>query len=46
MIALGLLEQLVVVVVHIESDETIRIISMRKADRHETNLYFQNVTGF
>ena len=42
MIALGLLDAIVVLVVHVESDDTVRIISMRKADRNETNLYYQN----
>jgi uncharacterized protein len=42
MIALGLLDAIVVVVVHIEGDDIVRIISMRKADRYETNVYFQN----
>ncbi|MCB1674500.1 MAG: BrnT family toxin, partial [Pseudomonadales bacterium] len=43
MIALGLLKALIVVVVHVEDDQTIRIISMRKANRHESNLYYQNL---
>ncbi|MBL0229529.1 MAG: BrnT family toxin [Moraxellaceae bacterium] len=43
MIALGLLKTLIVVVVHVEDDETIRIISMRKANRDETNLYYRNI---
>ena len=43
MIALGLLKTLVVVVVHVEDDQTIRIISMRKANRDETNIYYQNI---
>jgi len=43
MIAVGLLDSLVVLIVHVESDETVRIISFRKADKHETNLYFQNI---
>ena len=43
MIALGLLKALIVVVVHVEDDQTIRIISMRKANRHETTLYYQNL---
>ncbi len=43
MIAMGLLDSLVVIVVHVESDSTIRIISMRKADKYETNLYYQNL---
>lgn len=41
LIGIGLLDCLVVLVVHVESDEAIRIISMRKADPHETSLYFQ-----
>ncbi|MCC6374946.1 MAG: BrnT family toxin [Moraxellaceae bacterium] len=36
----GLLRALVVVVVHVENDHTIRIISMRKATKNESNLYF------
>ena len=43
MIALGQLDAVVVVVVHVENDESIRIISLRRADKHETNLYFQNL---
>lgn len=43
MIAIGLLDSLVVLVVHVESDEEIRIISMRKAEHHEADLYFHNV---
>lgn len=46
MIGVGMLDTLVVVVVHVEADETIRIISMRKADRDETNLYYQNAGYF
>jgi len=46
MIGVGLLDYLVVLIVHIESDDTIRIISMRKADGHETDLYYQNVGYF
>jgi uncharacterized DUF497 family protein len=43
MIGIGLLETLVVLIVHVESDVTIRVISMRKADSDETDLYYQNV---
>ena len=43
MIAMGLLDSLVVIVVHVESDRTIRIISIRRADKYETNLYYQNL---
>lgn len=42
MIGIGLLDFLVVLIVHVESSEEIRIISMRKADRYETDLYYQN----
>jgi uncharacterized DUF497 family protein len=46
MIGVGLLDCLVVLIVHVESDETIRIISMRKADDKETDHYYQNVGYF
>ena len=46
MIAMGLLDTLVVVIVHVESDNTIRIISIRKADKNETNIYYQNLGTF
>lgn len=42
MIGIGLLGALVVLVVHVESDQTVHIISMRKADTDETNLFYQN----
>ena len=42
MIGIGLFNAVVVVIVHVEvSDDEIRIISMRKATRHETELYYQ-----
>lgn len=41
-ITLGLLGDEVVVVVTTEDDEEIRVISMRKADRHEQKIYFEN----
>lgn len=37
---MGLLDLAVVVVCHTESESEIRIISMRKAERHETELFF------
>lgn len=43
MIGIGLLNGLVVLIVHVESDDEIRIISMRKADRDETSLYYRNI---
>ena len=42
MIGIGQLGALVILVVHVETDDTIHIISMRKADRDETNLFYQN----
>jgi len=46
MIGIGLLDFLVVLIVHVESDEEIRIISMRRADSDETDLYYQNTGTF
>lgn len=42
-ITLGLLKTTVVVIVHTEQPEVIRIISMRKATRYEENNYFAQV---
>lgn len=42
MIGIGLLDFLVVLIVHVESNEEIRIISMRKATSDETDLYYKN----
>ena len=41
-IALGLLQVLVVVIVHTETETEIRIISMRKATKHEQKLYYES----
>ena len=46
MIGIGLLDCLVVLIVHVESDETIRIISMRKADSDEIDLFYKNAGYF
>lgn len=43
LITLGLLQGMVVVVIHAEEESLIRIISMRKADKHEQKLYFQSL---
>ena len=46
MIGIGLLDYLVVLIVHVEDDKTIHIISMRRADSNETDIYYQTaVTG-
>ena len=42
-VTLGLLEDRVVVVVHTETDEEIRIISIRKAGKNEQILFFRNL---
>lgn len=46
MIGIGLLETLVVLIVHVESDDSIRIISMRKAESDETDLFYRNTRYF
>ena len=46
MIGIGQLDYLVVLMVHVESDESIRIISMRKADSDETDLFYKNAGYF
>ena len=46
MIGIGSLDYLIVIIVHVETDDTVRIISMRKADNDETNLYYENVGYF
>ncbi|MDP3518524.1 MAG: BrnT family toxin, partial [Pseudohongiella sp.] len=40
-IGVGFLDSIVVLVVHVESDEIIRIISMRRADKNEADLFFE-----
>ena len=43
-LTLGLLEDQVVSVAHTEQDEDIRIISIRKATKHEARFYFSQIT--
>ena len=43
-LTLGLLEDQVVSVAHTERGEDIRIISIRKATKHETRFYFSQIT--
>jgi uncharacterized DUF497 family protein len=43
-ITLGLLNGIVLVVVHTETDEVIRIISARKATKYEEKSYFEEIT--
>ena len=42
-ITLGMLKHMVVVMVHTETTRELRMISMRKATRHEQTLYFENI---
>lgn len=42
-VAIGSLDTLIVVVVHTENDDTIRIISMRKATKNEQKLYYEQL---
>ena len=41
-LTLGLLHGVVVIIATAETDKTIRIISMRKADKHEQKIYYEN----
>jgi len=42
-ISVGLLGETVVVVAHTESDDEVRVISMRNADRHEQTIFFESL---
>jgi hypothetical protein len=42
-VSLGLLRGIVVVIVHTETEDEIRILSMREADRDEQILFFTNL---
>lgn len=42
-VSLGLLFGEVVAVTHTETDEVIRIISARKAEKHEQEIYFKSI---
>lgn len=42
-VTLGLLEGRVVAVVHTETADTIRVISIRKATKHEQALFFEGI---
>jgi uncharacterized DUF497 family protein len=46
MIGIGLLDFLVVLIVHVEADDEIRVISMRRANSDETDLFYQNAGYF
>jgi uncharacterized DUF497 family protein len=42
-ITMGMLKEIAVVIAHTETDEEIRVISMRKATRDEEKRYFQSL---
>ena len=44
-ITTGLLRGIVVVIAHTERGEAVRIISMRKATKHEQEIFFQNLSN-
>jgi len=44
-ITLGLLQTTVVVISHTENVDVIRVISMRKATRHEEESYFEEIAN-
>ncbi len=44
-ITLGMLKDIVVVIAHTETDEEIRVFSMRKATRNEQEGYFQSLAN-
>jgi len=44
-ITMGLLRGVVVVIAHTERGEAVRIISMRKATKHEQEIFFQNFSN-
>jgi uncharacterized DUF497 family protein len=45
LVTLGILEGRVVVVVHTENEDSIRIISIRKATKYEEREYFSQIPG-
>ncbi len=42
-ITIGVLRGIVVVIAHTEGDDLIRLISMRKATRHEQRIFFEKL---
>jgi uncharacterized protein len=44
-ITLGILNGIVLLVVHTEADEIIRLISVRKASKYEEKYYFQEIAN-
>jgi len=42
-ITLGMLQNMVVVIIHTDRKQTVRIISMRKATQNEQKIYYQSL---
>ena len=42
-LTLGMLKEKVVAIIHTETDEVVRLISVRKASKNEENIYFKEV---
>jgi uncharacterized DUF497 family protein len=42
-VTLGILDEFVVSIVHTETSRVIRIISLRKATKHEQAIFFKNI---
>ena len=42
-LTLGLLQEKVVAITHSETDEVVRLISVRKASKNEENIYFKEI---
>ncbi|HKO99465.1 MAG TPA: BrnT family toxin [Pyrinomonadaceae bacterium] len=42
-VTLGLLNGVVVAIAHLETADVIRILSVRKASRHEEEIYFKEI---
>ena len=42
-VTVGMLNDIVVVVAHTETDKEIRVLSMRKATKNEQKIYFQEI---
>lgn len=42
-LTLGIVKGRILAVIHLEDDDLIRIISVRKAERHEQETYFKNI---
>ena len=45
-IAVGMLDAIVVLIVHVEHDDCVRIISMRQATKNETDFYYENTASY